>query len=579
MRVRKSLILGACLILSFSAMGDVPPETPASILSCALTAAERTVVPAMLTKSNLTTKSHQLKELAALLAAAGRFDRALELIEEADEPDRVIAPALAQVTIGAYRAGDDALAGRVFARLSAMTAWTTPAAIIEVAEALRDAGRVNDARAVIQTAKDPGTKARALIELARSSPEGSEPAERWLREAFEASRQIRPRTGHHAEFAGRREYLADYGERYTVLHDLAVAYAERGLIEPSLQAVDAIGATKDDKSAIWQARAFLAIADQPAFGKATSQLTARALEAVESAYERTVGDTRDKVEILGSIARRFKTVWKEKRARQVLAMARSIAEKQKRVDEPGVRVSLGVETLTLLAGAYVDVGLSEQALTILDEAQELVDDFAIPEKHPSSSWDAESSGLKTRVKALVSIAARREQAGRAAPGPEVDARWIAEIAKIPSDNWRDSAWLAVAEAYMDAERPDRALDILRAGTGQILHQARAWTAVIEILMAADRLDDAATAVGEIPESYAKLELTAKLTGRLARAGREQEAEQLLTRALQVSVSSGAALDHYLVAFARAVLALESPLLSHQVNAEQRQILASRYGCR
>ena len=120
---------------------------------------------------------------------------------------------------------------------------------------------------------------------------------------------------------------------------------------------------------------------------------------MDSAFELTVGDTRDKVETLTSIARRFEDLGKPKRARKALALAGSIAAKLERVDDPNVRASVGVETLALLAGAHADLGMNEQALTILAEARDLVEGFVIPKLTPSSSssWDPVSSARHTRV--------------------------------------------------------------------------------------------------------------------------------------------------------------------------------------
>ena len=594
MVIRARAIIGCCVLLSSPAAGDESPPAPASVLSCALAAAERTAVPAMLAESNLTWKSSQLSAVTGLLAAAGHFDRALELVEAAQEPDRVLAPALAEIAIGALRAGDNALADRVVKRLSAMKAWTVPAAMIEIAEALSAAGRVCDAVALLQALGDPAAKAGALIELARSSPAGAKQAEGWLREAFRAAREILPDVGHHVEIAGMREYLEDHGQRYSVLLELAGAFAERGLIAPAGEVAAAIGDVGGGADAIWQARALLAVAEAPAASKQASELTAQALEVIESASEWTVGDTREKVEILGSVARRFEDLGKQTQARKALALARSTAEKQKRVDEPGIRASIGVETLVLLAGAHLDLGLSEQALAILDEAQALVDAFTIPKRDlsSSSSWDPVSAARHTRVKARVTIAARREQAGRAA-NADADARLIAEIEKISDHSWRDSAWTAVAVAYLGVERPERALEILRAGKPADPAQLGAWSVVGESLLAADRLDDAVAVAGEITASYAKVELLAGLADRLEGAGREREAERRITEALRAGIDAAVAAgtpaagtpaagtpagsDRLLIALARTAWINQSGFLARPASAEQRQIMA-RLGC-
>ena len=236
---------------SSPATGAEQQQARISLLSCALTAAERSSVSAMLAESNLTWKSSQLSTLTQLLAAAGHFDRALELVESAEAPDRVIAPALAEIVTGALRAGHDALADRVAARLSAMTAWTAPAALLEVVEALHDAGRSENAAALFKTLGDPEVRASSLISRARSSPAGSTEAETWLREALHAARAIRPRVGGHVQIDGFREYLEDYGQRYSVLLDLARAYAEHGMIESARGVVAAIGGTEGGDDALW----------------------------------------------------------------------------------------------------------------------------------------------------------------------------------------------------------------------------------------------------------------------------------------------------------------------------------------
>ncbi len=590
MLTRLCAIVG-CLILSTPTAGGEQPTPQVSLLSCALTAAERTSVPAMLAETNLTTKSLKLKALTGLLAAAGRFEPALELVEETEEPDRVIAPALAGIAIGALRAGNDALADRVVARLSAMEAWTAPAAMTEIAEALASAGRAGDAHALIQAIKDPGAKARALIGLAASLPAGSKQVELWLGEALEASRQIRPRTGHHVAVAGRREYLADYGERFKVLLDLTSAFADREMIEAARQAAAAIDAVTDGKKAIWKARALLAVAGTPAAVKQAPELTAEALATIESAFERTVGDTMNKVEILGEVARGLEDHGKTKQARQALALARSTAEKQKQVDEPSIRASIGVETLVLLAGAHLDLGLNEQALAILDEAQALVDAFAIPKKNPQLSWDSESSGRHTRVEALVMIGARREQAGQAAGAKVSDAQLIAEIAKISDPSWRDSSWMDVASAYLDVERPERALEILRAGKAQAADQVRAWNAIVESLLAADHLDDAARVAAEMDPSFAKIERVVEVADRIERAGRGGEAEEMFTELLRLAGTPpdgmpdvapevlAAGSDRMLVSVAQIAQARRSPFLTRPATTEQGRILASLFRCR
>ena len=584
MAARHCAIFVGCLMLSSPATNAEPPAAPVSVLSCALTAAERTSVPAMLAESNLSSKSSQLSTLTGLLAAAGRFDRAVELVELAAEPDRVIAPALAEIAIGALRAGNDAVADRVVARLSAMRAWTVPTALSEIVEALHAAGRAGDAVAVLQGIDDPAARAGALIDMARSSPAGSQQAEQWLWQALRAARAIRARMGHHVLIAGRREYLEDHGERASVLLDLAGSFAERGLIASARKVAAVIGDTLGGDGAIWKARALVAIGGAPAATGQAPRLIAEALETVEPARESTVGDTRDKVEILTSIARRFEDLGKQQQARQALVLAGSTADKLQRVDQSRVRTSIGVETLALLAGAFVHLGLNEQALAVLDQARALLDVFDIPQPTPSSSssWDPVSSARHTRVKALVTIAAGREQAGRVAAGAAADAQLIAEIAGIADTSWRDSAWLAVASAYLGVERPQRALEILRAGKTRALDQLRAWSAIGESLLAADRLDDAAKVAREMPVSYAKFKLLASLAARLARASRGQEAERMITEVLGAGTGPAGApagRDRLLVAFAGFALAYQSPFLANPATAEQRQIMATHFGCR
>ena len=140
----------------------------------------------------------------------------------------------------------------------------------------------------------------------------------------------------------------------------------------------------------------------------------------------------------------------------------------------------------------------------------------------------------------------------------------------------------MASAYLGVECPERGLEILRAGETRASDQVRAWSAIGESLLAADRLEDAAKVAREMPASDARIKLSASLAARLERASRLREAEEMITEVLGAgtgATGSLAGLDRLLVAFAGFALADQSSFLARPVSVEQRQILTKLFGGR
>lgn len=208
------------------------PAPEDSLLSCAVTVAERLSIPAMLAESNLTWKSSQLAALARLLSKAGRFRRALELTETVGGPERVIAPAFGEIAIVALETGDSARFKTMVAKLSAMRVWTSPVALAKVAGALQDAGRREDAYAMVAAIEDAAVRAGALLELVRrASGTLSDEIGRWLNEALTAAALIPPGLEHRDIGDGRREMLEEHSRRLAALLDVVAAAVELGKID------------------------------------------------------------------------------------------------------------------------------------------------------------------------------------------------------------------------------------------------------------------------------------------------------------------------------------------------------------
>lgn len=561
-----------------------------SILWHALGSVEQVSIPSLGREVNLTTKSSRVAIMARLLAKAGRYEEAVVLAE--NHGQRVSPAALGEVAVVAIQCGDAAVAERVIRKLSGSSEWTAGGAMAVVATAIYDTGDPKRALALAASIQRPQDKVQALRELVRRSrASGSNvEASRWLREAVRAAIRIphRMKPG-----APRRDGtlvdVLDYSPRQEALLDLIVDLGEVAAFDAAHDALRAMDDVPETANPIFKARALVEIAEsRRAAGQAQEEakLLDQALDLIESFPRLRVGECQKTVEVMLELSRAFARLGKADRARAILTNALAEARRIELAVDRVVVLPFSVGSLTGIARSYLELGMKQKALHVLEHALTLVqrlplppqpnqprtrevpgrpfDAFATPQDR---AWNERCAAQETQVVAGAKIAAVLEGAGQ---GVRAEALWqqaIQQIDDIPCSDWRGRAWNGVVGVHLDAKHPTRALDLLATEKRPSSDQASAWRDVVAALPSTVRLERLPTIVDGGAPVEQKVEVLADLGTELARAGKPREASQRATEALRLIARESPYKNELLQ-----LLASELSFAAQEPNGEQTELL-------
>jgi len=492
--------------------GDAPP----TILSVALAAAEKIAIPWLPKEDNLTSQSMQLEQIAALLARAGRIERALRLIEGLETEARVLPPSYVPLAVEAIRTGDAERSCELVERLSSLDEWTTPGALADIALAMYAAG---DERGAIQLAQqiDGGAEQyRALIGMKRFT------------EALPAAAAVQPSQFHDISPEGH-VWMSDYDGSLSALLALVTVFVDQGDLLSAHKALDAMAEIADEDIHAFRARALLEIARRE---EAVPTLR-KALEEVELMWDERPGQRRDEAILLARIAESLAAAGEPSLAVPLLPKAVSALGPTDSVEKLEIAVTIACEALARIARAHFALGEPKQALALLDRAAHLADTLPVPRTRTKGyPIDEPSSARQDKVETLARVAVELELAGETRKAAEVLGRARAELDAIPSAEWREYAWKAIADVYADAGRIDRALDILVSGKSADPDKFFAlYTHVTDDVLYAASRERRWALFRVMPPTWSKIELEARLASRLDREGDTAEARLLVADAL------------------------------------------------
>jgi tetratricopeptide (TPR) repeat protein len=442
-----------------------PAEKPPTLLDVALLSADRWAIARMRSESdNLTWQSMQLADLTRLLARARRFDQALALIRDLDTPERVKVEAYAPIVAAALRAGDKARALALTEKVTGIEEWTTSPALAEIARAMDAAG--DRAGALRLAAKIPAGADRAttLFEMGRYV------------EATAAARNIAPGSFHvDCGGDGSHCWVDDWAPRQEFLVKLVKALVDEGDLRGAHAAMAALDEVDGFGTPTWRARALVEIArrEEPV---ATLR---QALAALDDDPILIPGDRTAKAETYARIAAGFAAAGQRAQAVELLPKALGPLGPIDSLDTLQVSPEMACASLARIARVHFAVGQREEALALLARAERLIDAVVVPPPKESdgSSWDFTASTQHDRVVGKLYLAVTLEAAGERERAEKAMTSLLAELATIRSSEWREYAWQSMVEAYSEAGRLDRALELLSSGQRG---DAERWLAIHSI---------------------------------------------------------------------------------------------------
>jgi tetratricopeptide (TPR) repeat protein len=551
------------------AAASPPPEAATTLLGAALFVAETAAVPRMRdAEKDLTWRGDQLGRLTRLYARAGRYDAALRFVQDLEELDPSLAPALAQIALAALRAGDLPRARALAARIAALdeTGWrkrasfpvpeTTGPALAEIAAAMCDAGWKAEAAGLVAAIHNPSQRGEAYLHMGR------------VESALETAGVVLPGVNHVPPDAGPF-WAEDAGRRQELLLHVIDALVERNDLPLAHRALAAMGSPEDPGAHGFRAWALVEIArrERPA------ETLAQALREIEQTPDERLGDVVQRVDVMSLIARGLAAADLRPQAAAVLDKARAEAGAAEEVSVDWA-ASTVYQTLAVIAGAELALGDRQAAVGLLDRAARYLDRIPVPvRKEGAAAYENKPASihtLKASGKAL--IAAWLERAGGAERAKATLGSALAEIAAIDDAEWRMSAWLSLVGAYAkgNADRPDRAIEILAS---RVPAGADANDAIVEIpaeeLLAAPRelLWRLLDSMPPDPPYFSKTRVAASLAAKLPPSANREDATRLTTIALSALAGKGEDWELSLVA-----LAGEAPGADLPATPEQRVLL-------
>ncbi|HEY6321053.1 MAG TPA: hypothetical protein VJA16_05815 [Thermoanaerobaculia bacterium] len=546
-----------------------PPEAASTLLGAALFVAETAAVPKLRhSEKDLTWVSDSLRTLTRLYARAGRYDAAMRLIRDLDEPDRVTAPAWAAIAVAELRAGDLPRARAIVARLAALdeAGWRSRAteadpeaaatALAEIAAAMFDAGRKADAAGIVAEIHDPGRRAEAYLHMG------------LLENALQATGVVLPGMHHLPPDAGRF-WTENEGWRQELLLHLIEALVQRHDLPLAHLALDALSSAQDPGAHGGRAWALIEIArrERPA------ETLAQALREIEQAPDELLIDVEVRVEAMSKIAEGLAAASRRPQAAAALDEARAEVSRAERVSV-GLGAPTVCKTLAVIAGAELGLGDHQAAVGLLDRVARLLDGIPVSVQTAgataSDDEPANAHGVRVACKALA--AAWLERAGEARQAEATLGSALAELAAIDDPDRRMDAWRRVADAYAkgNTDRLDRAIEILAS---RVPARADANEAIAELpaeaLLAAPRelLWRLLDSMPADPPYFTKVGVAASLAAKLPASARREDSIRLVTIALGALAGKGEDWELSLAA-----LAGEAPGAERPATPEQRVLL-------
>lgn len=549
-----------------------PPQAASSLLGATLFVAETAAVPRLRDSGrDLTSVSGSLRTLARLYARAGRYDAAMRLIRDLDEPDRVTAPAWAAIAVAELRAGELSRARAIVARLAALdeAGWRcraseaapeTPAtALMEIAAAMADAGRRADAAGIVAKIHDPGRRAEAYLDMG------------LVEDALQATGVVLPGRDHLPPDAGRF-WTENEGWRQELLLHLIEALVQRDDLPQAHLALDALSSPQDPGAHGARAWALIEIArrERPA------ETLAQALREIEQAPDELLIDVEARVEAMSKIAEGLAAAGRRPQAAAALDEARAEVGRAERVGE-GLGAATVYQTLAVIAGAELALGDRQAAIGLLDRAARFLDGMPVSVRTAAADtafYDEAASTHGVRVAGKALVAAWLERAGEARQAEATLRSALAELAAIDDADRRMDAWLRVALAYAkgNTDRLDRAIEILAS---RVPARADANEAIAEIpgeaLLAAPRelLWRLLDSMPPDPPYFTKARVAASLAAKLPASASREDANRLVTIALDALAGKGEDWELSLAA-----LAGQAPGAERPATPEQRVLLRS-----
>jgi len=545
-----------------------PPEAASTLLGAALFVAETAAVPRLRdSEKDLTWVSDSLRTLTRLYARAGRYDAAMRLIRDLDEPDRVTAPALAAIAVAELRAGELPRARAIVAHLAALdeAGWRcratqdapgTAAALVEIATAMFDAGRKADAAGIVAEIHDPGRRAEAYLQMGLL-----ENALQATGVALPGMHQLPPDAG---VFGTENE-----GWRQELLLHLIEALVQRNNLPLAHLALDALSSPQDPGAHAGRAWALIEIArrERPA------ETLAQALREIEQAPDEVLGDVEGRVEAMAKIAEGLAAATRRPQAVAALDEARAEVASAERVSV-GLGASTVCQTLAVIAGAELALGDRQAAVGLLDRAARFLDGIPVSVRTAGATafYDEPASAHGVRVACKALVAAWLERAGEAKRAEATLGSALAELAAIDDADRRMDAWLRVALAYAkgNTDRLDRAIEILAS---RVPARADANEAIADLpakaLLAAPRelLWRLLDSMPPDPPYFTKARVATSLVAKLPASASREEASRLVTIALSALAGKGEDWELSLAA-----LAGEAPGAERPATPEQRVLL-------
>lgn len=511
-----------------------------SIVAAAVRVAEAKTLPHVRREKNLTWQSDQLRNLAHLLAKAGRQDDAMRLVVRFETEERVKAPAFVPIAEAAIRAGDRGRTTEVIDRLAAMHEWTVPIALAEIARAMQAAGDTRGALLLAERVDQAEAQAKLYLDLG------------LLAQSLNAARSITPQSVH-VPIGTEAVWEEDYGERQDFLLRLVAAFTARDDRDGAQRALQALNEVPDRTLHLHRVRGWLEIARRwpsPALDSARAEM--------ESTPTERVGEVQETVEVLGALAEGLAAAGRQDQALAALTAAVEVAARLEPVKVPGLDAQPACAPLTAAARDHLKLGRKEEALALVARARRLI------EEAPSTE-----SASQDKVEALARLAVVLELAGETARGAAMLAEAVAGIPAIEDEEWRLYAWSAVAAAYQEAGRTDRAVEVLSAGRAPDPDK----------VYAVQNLVDAGATSGHylallplVPDGWVRIGLTAKAAGGLEAAGRGAEAKPLITAVLAMLAARAASAEPEGWDSLLIQLALDYPGAGEPADAEQRTLL-------
>ena len=505
-----------------------------SLLSTALVVADSVSVPRMIAEKNLTWQSSQLEDLARLYGKAGRLDRAVALVRDLDTPERVKLPAMGRIAVAALEAGEKKRADDLIQQISASREWTAPAALASIARALHAAGDPRGLRLAGEI-EDPLERGRFFLDLGA------------LQEALRAGSQIEPESVH-VPRAGGSAWEFEYSARQSFLLEVLRAAVAQGDQALARKALEELGRVPDPSLFLWRGRALLDLAGDDA------NTLRQILKEVEAAGTESMGELRDKVDLMAELAVRLP----RDEAAEALKRTDEMARRAESVPDPGIRTSYSTEMLARIAVAWADLGRTAEAREVLARAARHAE--SVPVEDPPAA----SHG---RVEARAQVAAAFERIGESGQAAATLAKAVADLDTIKSEEWRGYSWHSIVEAYQKAGKLDLALEAL----GTKSRAADRFDAIVKLadMLPPSDLPRLAPLVASLPASFLKIDLSARIANQLAMAGRPAEAAQITTAALQELGKKPERWDLALIH-----LAIEIPDADRPADTEQRKALQS-----